>query len=111
MLIISLLTEGKPAFIRNVEHIFSEKSRTPIQILIKADWPTPSWEHIDTSIQILENEKKVVISYLGLRRAGVALQQVTSFETSVEIILISKGEWSIIVTGRNENWESAIEIT
>lgn len=105
-----MLTEGRPAFIRNVEHLISEKSGKPIQIFIKADWPTPSWEHIDTLIQILENDKKVVISYLGLRRAGVALQQVTSFETSVEVILISKGEWSIIVTGRNENWESTIEI-
>jgi len=105
------LTEGKPAFVRNVKHIITEKSNTPIQIYIKADWPTPSWEHVDTSIQILENERKIVISYLGLRRAGVALQQITTFETSVEIILISKGEWSIIVTGRNENWESTIEIT
>ena len=106
-----MLTEGKPAFIRNVEHVTTEKSKTPIRISIKADWPTPSWEHIDTSIKIMEDEKKVIISYLGLRRAGVALQQVTSFETSVEIILISKGKWSIIVTGRNENWESSIEIT
>ena len=105
------MTEGKPAFVRNVKHIITEKSNTPIQIFIKADWPTPSWEHVDTSIQILENERKVVISYLGLRRAGVALQQITTFETSVEIILISKGEWLIIVTGRNENWESTIEIT
>ena len=78
---------------------------------MKADWPTHSWEHVDTSIQIMENKKIVLISYLGLRRAGVALQHITSFETSFEIKLTSKGEWLITVLGRSENWESTIEVT
>lgn len=104
------MTEGKPPFIRNVTHVFSEKSLAPIEVFMKADWPSPSWEHVDTMIQILEDEKTVTISYLGLRRAGVALQQITSFETYFEVTLISKGKWTIIVLGRNENWESTIQI-
>lgn len=105
------LTEAKPPFIRSVEHNFSVKTGETLAITLKADWPTPSWEHMDTTINISTEERTVTISYLGLRRAGVALQQIKSFEVVFDLILHTPGEWSLTVLGRSENWESVIEVT
>jgi hypothetical protein len=94
-----------------VEHLFSVKSGTSLIIRLTADWPTPSWEHVDTKIEIFKNEKQVIISYLGLRRAGVALQQITSFKTNIDVIFPKRGEWNLTIKGRSEDWESEIEVT
>ncbi len=104
------MTDGRPPFIRNISHVGTIKSKVPFKIAMKADWPTPSWEHMDTSINIDKDKKEVYISYLGLRRAGVALQMIKSFDVEFEIILKEKGLWNLVIKGRNENWESSIMV-
>ena len=84
------------------------KSKAPFIISLKADWPTPSWEHMETIINIDNDKKEVIISYLGLRRPGVALQVIKSFAVDLEVTIKEKGEWVIIIKSRSENWESNI---
>ncbi|OLS24967.1 MAG: hypothetical protein HeimC2_20220 [Candidatus Heimdallarchaeota archaeon LC_2] len=102
------MTGGRPPFIRNISHVGTIKAKVPFIISLKADWPTPSWEHMDTIVSIDNEKKEVNVSYLGLRRPGVALQVIKSFNVDLEVTLKEKGEWAIIIKSRSENWESNI---
>ena len=102
------MTGGRPPFIRDISHVGTIKSKVPFIVSLKADWPTPSWELMETIINIDSENKEVNISYLGLRRPGVALQVIKSFKVELEVTIKEKGEWLLIIKSRSENWESNI---
>ncbi|MHA2092716.1 MAG: hypothetical protein ACW98K_17865 [Candidatus Kariarchaeaceae archaeon] len=101
---------GKPPFVKNVDHDIEISHNTPIRITLNADWPTPSWSHEKTDIDIDESSSTVIISYLGSRRPGVAMQALKSFSAEFEVKLPSKGQWTLVVRGRSEDWESRIKV-
>ena len=98
----------RPPFVKNVEHQKQVKVNMPIKLILEADWPTPSWYHEFTEIGINEEEKIIIIEYLGSRNPGVAMQVIQSFKTEIDLTIPSSGSWKIIVKGRAENWESQI---
>ncbi len=102
--------KGKPPFVKNVDHDSEVSRNVPVRITLIADWPTPSWSHEKTDIDIDESSSTVVISYLGSRRPGVAMQALKSFSAEFEVKLPSKGQWKLVVRGRSEDWESRIKV-
>lgn len=103
-------SQGKPPFVKNVSHEREVAKDASFQITLKADWPTPSWSHEITDINIDNENSTVIINYLGTRRPGVAMQAIKSFTADFDVKLSEKGEWTLIVKGRSEDWESSIKV-
>ncbi|MHA2248765.1 MAG: hypothetical protein ACXAD7_00315 [Candidatus Kariarchaeaceae archaeon] len=101
---------GKPPFVKDVSHDREVPKDSPFAVTLVADWPTPSWSHETTSIDINKEENVVTISYLGTRRPGVAMQALKSFTTEFKLSLPTKTNWTLIVKGRSEDWESRITV-
>lgn len=102
------MPDARPPFIRNVIHPSKIIMNTQFSIILEGDWPTPSWEHEITNIDINEKDFIISIQYLGSRRAGVGLQAIKSFTIDFNITLKQSGDWKLIIKGKNENWESQI---
>ena len=98
----------KPPFVKNVIHEDYASVEIPFIVSLEADWPTPSWDHENTEIIFERDKKKVMISYLGDRRPGVALQALKSFQVQFEINFPEKGEWLLVIQGKSENWEGSV---
>jgi hypothetical protein len=67
-------------------------------LVIRGNWPTPNWEHVDTEIEIEENHMEV--SYLGKSRGGIAMQVLKPFEDRIELVFPHSGQWTVSVRGR-----------
>lgn len=101
---------GKPPFIIKVNHDREIPKDTLFTISLDGEWPTPSWTHENTSIDLNNDENIATISYLGTRRPGVAMQVIKSFTVDFDLKLPTKAKWKIIVKGRSEDWESVINV-
>ncbi len=100
----------RPPFISGATHDKKCLLKETFHITLNAYWPTPSWEHEKTEINISEKDKTVTIKYLGERRPGVALTVVKSFTVDFEVKFPSTGVWTIIIVGKNEDWESKVNV-
>ncbi len=102
--------QGKPPFVKSVNHEREVAKDSSFKITLNAEWPTPSWSHENTDINIDNANSTVIINYLGTRRPGVAMQAIKSFTAGFDVKLSQKGEWTLIVKGRSEDWESSIKV-
>jgi len=102
--------DGKPPFVKLVTHEREAKENIPFKIQLEADWPTPSWIHQNTQVEINKEKSEMIIWYLGTRRPGVALQEVKDFTVELSVEFPNKGLWKLTVMGKNENWESQITV-
>ena len=77
-------SKGKPPFVKNVDHDKEVSRNISVRITLSADWPTPSWSHERTDIDIDESSSTVTISYLGSRRPGVAMQALIQLDQDLQ---------------------------
>lgn len=107
MIMVSGLSSSPP-FIKSINCPAKVRAGESFTIEVNAEWPNPSWKHVDTKIKVDENSRTIVVDYLGRRGPGMALMVIKPFQFTENLVVPSPGKWKIIVRGRSGDSETEI---
>ncbi|RMG37569.1 MAG: hypothetical protein D6732_06435 [Methanobacteriota archaeon] len=100
-----------PPYIKSVKVPQTVRAGEPFTIEVNAEWPNPSWKHVDTKIKVDENNHVIVVDHLGRRGPGMALMVIQPFQFTERLVVPSSGLWKLVVRGRAGNKELDITVS
>jgi len=100
----------KPPFLSDVQLPSSVAVAESFNIALTGNWPNPSWQHIDTKIDLDTDQLRVTISYLGQSGGGLAIQVLQPVRVLIPLSLPSAGVWTVEITGRAQTLSRTITV-
>ncbi len=100
-----------PPYIKSVKVPPAIHAGEGFTIEVDAEWPNPSWKHVDTKISVDEKSRTIVVDYLGRRGPGMALMVIQPIQFTQRLVVPSSGSWKLIVRGRAGNKEMDITVS
>ena len=99
-----------PPFIKAIQFPPTIQAGQTATLLVHAEWPNPSWKHVDTQTFMNEEEREFKINYMGQRGKGLAIMMIKPFTFTVDVVFPSAGEWKVLVETRGGTFQSACTV-